>query len=87
MIGSSNLSSILDSQNHYEADLFVDEQNTAKEINDFIIRLSRDACVPLAGYTPKLLRAKILFLRGMRVLITVAGRITGSSFRQNNDSV
>jgi len=64
MIGSSNLSSILDSQNHYEADLFVDEQGTVKEINDFIIRLSRDACVPLAGYTPKIVESENTLLEG-----------------------
>ena len=58
IIGSSNLSSVLDNQNHYETDLFINEAGIAAEINNFIIQLSRDASVSLEGYVPKIIDRK-----------------------------
>ena len=55
ILGSSNLSSILDNQNHYEADLSFNEKEMVDEIDDFITRLSGDASVPLQGYVPKII--------------------------------
>jgi len=55
IVGSSNLSSVLDNQNHYEADLFINEAGTVNEINNFIIQLSQDASVSLEGYDPKII--------------------------------
>ncbi|HOW87072.1 MAG TPA: NgoFVII family restriction endonuclease [Candidatus Omnitrophota bacterium] len=58
IIGSSNLSSILDDQNHYETDLYFDEKNMVSEIDGFITKLSKDACVPLYGYEPKIIEGE-----------------------------
>lgn len=54
MVGSSNLSSFLDNQNNYEADLFFNETGMVNQINSFITRLSRDASIPIKGYQPKI---------------------------------
>lgn len=64
MIGSSNLSSVLDNQNHYEADLFINETNTVNEIDNFIVQLSRDASVPIEGYNPKIIESENTLLEG-----------------------
>ena len=64
IIGSSNLSSVLDNQNHYEADLFINEAGMVNEINNFIIQLSRDASVPIDGYEPKIVEGKNTLLEG-----------------------
>jgi hypothetical protein len=64
IVGSSNLSSVLDNQNHYEADLFINEAGMVNEINNFIIQLSRDASVPIDGYEPKIIEGKNTLLEG-----------------------
>jgi len=64
IIGSSNLSSVLDNQNHYETDLFINEAGIAAEINNFIIQLSRDASVSLEGYVPKIIEGANTLLDG-----------------------
>ena len=64
IIGSSNLSSVLDNQNHYEADLFINEAVIANEIDNFIIQLSRDASVPIEGYEPKIIEGANTLLEG-----------------------
>ena len=53
ILGSSNLGSVFDSQNHYEADLYVNEPSIVSEINRFITDLSEKACVPLLDIEPK----------------------------------
>ena len=64
MIGSSNLSSVLDNQNHYETDLFVNAAGMVNEINSFIIQLSKDASVPIEGYEPKIIEGENTLLEG-----------------------
>ncbi len=64
IVGSSNLSSVLDNQNHYEADLFINEAGMVNEINNFIIQLSRDASVPIDGYEPKIIEGENTLLEG-----------------------
>jgi len=64
MLGSSNLSSILDSQNHYETDLYFNESNMVIEIDDFIKRLSAKASTPLEGYNPKIVEDANRLLEG-----------------------
>ena len=58
IVGSSNLSSILDDQNHYETDLFFNEKGMVNEIDDFITKLAKDASVPLQGYVPKIIEGE-----------------------------
>jgi hypothetical protein len=64
MIGSSNLSSVLDNQNHYEADLFINETGIVTEIDNFIIQLSRDASVSIDGFVPKIIEGENTLLEG-----------------------
>lgn len=52
IIGSSNLSSILDNRNVYEADICVTEPEKVKEIDGFVDLLSDKACVPLSEIVP-----------------------------------
>lgn len=63
IIGSSNLSSILDSQNYYEADLFVDDSGLVKQIDGFITDLSK-GCTLLSKYTPTLVEDDNRLLEG-----------------------
>ncbi|MHB8327855.1 MAG: restriction endonuclease PLD domain-containing protein [bacterium] len=44
IVGSSNLTSIFDNMNAYEADILIDEQPLVTKINGFITRLSEQAC-------------------------------------------
>lgn len=53
IIGSSNLSSIFDSQNTYEADMLIAEQGIVAEINGFISTLSEKACTPFNQWEVK----------------------------------
>ena len=55
LLGSSNMSSVLDNQNNYEADFFVNEAGIVNEIDSFITRLSSDASVPLETFNPKII--------------------------------
>ncbi len=64
ILGSSNLSSVLDNQNYYEADLLVNEAGMVKEIDSFITRLSHDASVPLYRYKPKIVEGENTLLDG-----------------------
>jgi hypothetical protein len=53
IIGSSNLTSILDNTNTYEADCLINEQSFVEEINGFISNLSEKACTPLNKWKVK----------------------------------
>ncbi|HNX82245.1 MAG TPA: NgoFVII family restriction endonuclease [Candidatus Omnitrophota bacterium] len=64
IIGSSNLSSVLDNQNHYEADLIINEAGLVNEIDRFIMQLSRDASVPVEGFKPKIIEGTNTLLDG-----------------------
>lgn len=64
ILGSSNLSGILDNQNHYEADLLINEAGMVCEIDNFITKLSRDASVSLEGYQPKIVECANKLLDG-----------------------
>ncbi len=53
IIGSSNLTSIFDSANTYEADILIDEPLMTAKINEFLIMLSKQACVPFNDFKIK----------------------------------
>jgi HKD family nuclease len=64
IIGSSNLSSVLDNQNNYETDLFFDEAGMVSQIDNFIARLSQYASIPLEDYQPKIIEGANKLLDG-----------------------
>jgi hypothetical protein len=64
IIGSSNLNSIFDSQNHYETDLFLKESSIVSEIDSFISALLEKASVPLSEAEIKIIEDKNKLLEG-----------------------
>lgn len=64
ILGSSNLSSVLDNQNLYEADLYINEGGLVNEIDSFIARLSKDASVSLDGFVPRIVEDTNTLLEG-----------------------
>ena len=53
IVGSSNLTSIFDSANTYEADILIDEPLMTAKINEFLLMLSRQACAPFNEFKIK----------------------------------
>lgn len=64
IIGSSNLNSIFDSQNHYETDMLLKENSIVSEIDRFISALSEKASVPLSEADIRLIEDKNKLLEG-----------------------
>ena len=64
IMGSSNLSSIFDGQNTYEADLFFNEGRLVSEADSFIKALSEKASVPLSEAEIRLIEDKNKLLEG-----------------------
>ena len=64
IIGSSNLSSVLDYQNNYETDVFINEKEMLTGINKFLTEMSQKACVPLKDFKPKIIEDNNLLLEG-----------------------
>jgi hypothetical protein len=64
ILGSSNLNSIFDSQNLYEADLFIEESNLVNQLDSFILNFSEKACMPLSEHEPIFVEEKNEQLEG-----------------------
>lgn len=65
ILGSSNLNSIFDSQNLYEADIYIDEPNLIKQLDTLILDLSEKACTPLNEHEPIIIESKNKLLEGL----------------------
>ncbi|MFA5167251.1 MAG: restriction endonuclease PLD domain-containing protein [Candidatus Omnitrophota bacterium] len=87
ILGSSNLSSILDDQNHYETDLFLSEKGMVNEIDGFITKLSEDASVPLLGYEPKIIEGKNTLLDNQEGVVRTSSEDLNAVLLNRTDSV
>lgn len=53
IVGSSNLSNILDTHRNFETDILLDDASTNLKIDNFITELSRNAGIPLDDWIPE----------------------------------